>query len=739
MRKLLYVTIGFAAACALCTWAESNGIRFLSMIALTVFFSILGKEARPVFKSGLILFGCIAGFFWNFCFYSMYLNEAVFMDGVTRQVSIRAMDYSYETAYGLAFDGRISLNGNFYQVRTYIAAGEPVTPGQQVTGSFRFRVTTLDGTEEITHHQGKGIFLLAYQEDETIRTQAEAVWQDFPAKLRREIKSILQSCFPEDTFPLAKALLLGDCTDLSYQVHTDFRISGIRHIIAISGMHVSILFALISTVTFRKRALTALLGFPILFLFMAVAGFTPSVTRACIMSGLMLTALLLNREYDGPIALTFAVLVMLILNPLVITSVSFQLSVASVAGIFLFEPGIRKWMLSFFGEVKGKTVRTYLIRWVTASISVTLSAMVLTTPLCAYYFGTVSLIGVVTNLLVIWVISFTFYGIMAVCLVYLFYPAGAAMLGNIISIPIRYVLFTAGAMADIPLAAVYTCSPYITAWLVFVYVLLILFLRSPSRKPALLSCCAILGLCAALLTSWTESMLDDVRFTVLDVGQGQCLLLQSEGRTYMVDCGGDSDTITADLAAEALLSQGINRLDGLILTHYDRDHAGAAANFMSRVQTDLLILPPVPGDLPKNIAGKIIFATENLQITLGDAKMQIFPPIFLENSNENSLCVLFDSSKCDILITGDRSGFGERALLRSAEIPDVDILVAGHHGSKNAACEELLAAVRPEIVCISVGEGNPYGHPAAELLERLANSGCSVYRTDLHGTITIRR
>jgi len=100
---------------------------------------------------------------------------------------------------------------------------------------------------------------------------------------------------------------------------------------------------------------------------------------------------------------------------------------------------------------------------------------------------------------------------------------------------------------------------------------------------------------------------------------------------------------------------------------------------------------------------------------------------------------LFDTEKCDILITGDRDGYGERSLLRSADIPDVDILIAGHHGSGNSTCEELLTAVKPEIVCISAGAGNPYGHPAPGLMERLTEHGCSVYRTDLQGTITIRR
>lgn len=193
---------------------------------------------------------------------------------------------------------------------------------------------------------------------------------------------------------------------------------------AVSGLHVSILFALLTAITFRKRFLTALAGFPTLLLFAAVAGFTPSVSRSCIMCGLMLAALLLNKEYDGPAALAFAAVVMLIGNPLVITSVGFQLSVASVAGIYLFAPGIRKWLVSLFPDNKGKGVRPTLIRWFTASVSITLSAMIFTTPLSAWYFGTVSLVGVVTNLLTLWVISFIFYGLVAVSLVGAFWTGG---------------------------------------------------------------------------------------------------------------------------------------------------------------------------------------------------------------------------------------------------------------------------------------------------------------------------
>ena len=115
---------------------------------------------------------------------------------------------------------------------------------------------------------------------------------------------------------------------------TDLKVSGIRHVAAVSGLHVTILFSLVYVLTGRRKWLAALLGFPVLVLFALVAGFSPSIVRACVMLGLMILAMLLNRAYDGPSALSFAVLILLLINPWSITDVSFQLSVCSLTGLF---------------------------------------------------------------------------------------------------------------------------------------------------------------------------------------------------------------------------------------------------------------------------------------------------------------------------------------------------------------------------------------------------------------------
>ena len=736
MRRIVYLALGFAAACGLNLYADSWSARLVG-VALTLIISALA-EKKPGAPRRLLatMLGCILGFIWFRGYTAQYLKPISSLDGEIRQCSIRASDYSRETDYGSAVDGTIQIEGKTYRITTYLKQAEDIPPGATISGLFRLRITTEAGVNPSSYYQGNGIFLLAYQKGEMELSHNPWTYRDIPSILRHHIQEILETCIPPKCVAFSKALLLGDTSELSYQTDMELKISGIRHVVAVSGLHISIFFAMISTVTFQRRFLTALAGIPLLFLFAAVAGFTPSVTRACIMLGLMLIAQLLDKEYDGPSALAFAALVMLIINPFCISSVSFQLSVASVMGIFLFTPGIRGKLTAGLEGKKGK--KYTLLRKLSAGIAVTLGAQIMTIPLCAYYFGIVSLVGVITNLLVLWVVSLTFCLLAAVCVLSVICSPLAGLVGAIAGILIRYILLIAKAMAAFPLAAVYTVSPYIIIWLCFVYLLLLVYLYC--RKQALcFACCAVLSLCFALMASWWEPTTSDVRFTVLDVGQGQCLLMQSKGRVYVVDCGGDSDERTADLAAETLLSQGYSHVDGLILTHTDRDHAGGAEYLLSRIPADFLILPRITEDIAIPDNTQVISAAQDLVISDGTSTVTVFAPVFHGEENEMSLCVLFDTEKCDILITGDRNAFGERSLLRHTNIPNVDVLIAGHHGSKYSNCEQLLTAVKPEIVCISVGAENPYGHPSAEALERFADIGCTVYRTDQQGTITIRR
>lgn len=752
MRKLMWFTLGFGAACAWGAYAvDQCAAVLLIAAALIAGVSAYFARDRKVFRPVVLLFAGIfvgTGCFWTFD--EVYLSAPRSLDGVTVCASVRATDFSRETDYGYAVDGEIELNGRNYAVCVYLDEREEplsVVPGDAVSGEFRFKVTTDGSAGNSAYHQGNGTFLIAYQRGEISVTPGDnGSLKFFPAILRARILALLEAAFPEDTAPFAKALLLGDSADLSYETDTAFKISGIRHIIAVSGLHVSMLFSLVTLFSGKRRLLTVLLGIPVLFLFAAVAGFTPSVTRACVMQGVMLMALLFDREYDPPTALSFAALVMLAVNPLVITSVSFQLSVGCLAGMFLFSGRIGAWMLSdrCLGEAKGKGLVAKFKRWVAGGVSVTLGTMTVTTPLCAWYFGAVSLVGILTNLLTLWIVTYIFCGLILVCVLGCFWTAAAGTVAKVISWGIRYVVLISKLLAEVPVSAVYTQSLYVVLWLAFCYILLTAFMCMKKKRPAVFAGCAVLGLCVSLLVSWAEPMRDDYRVTVLDVGQGQCILLQSDGRTYMVDCGGNGAEETADKAAETLLSQGITKLDGMIITHFDADHSAGAANLLTRLDADMVLLPVtedasgVAEEISAATQGSVYRVTETMEVTFSDVVIRVIPSYMENSDNESGLCVLFQTQKCAILITGDRNGFGERMLLRNGNIPDLDVLIVGHHGSGNSTCEELLLATTPETAIISVGENNPYGHPAQETLDRLEEFGCVIYRTDLHGTIIYR-
>lgn len=747
MRKLMWFTLGFGGACGICAWLwEIPGLYGIAAVlgAIAVVLRFLGGKRTWCRRCALMCLGAAVGLAWYGIYRWAYLDAALSCDEQTFQLTAMCTDHGYETDYGTAVDALVYLDGKPYRVKLYLNGLLELSPGDYLRGDFQLRVTTPGGAKDATYHRGTGIFLLCYQRSDTRLAPAEKVpWYLYPAQLRRQVLTLLGDIFPTDTVGFARALLMGDRTGTDYETNTAFKLSGISHIIAVSGLHVSIAFSLIHMLCLKRRLPTVIFGAGGVLLFAAVAGFTPSVTRACIMQILMLLAMLVDREYDGPTELAFSALVMMVVDPLVITSVSFQLSIGCVAGIFLFRERISVWLRERLGC--GKKIHFNKLKyWFAGSVSVTLSAMALTTPLSAYYFGAVSLVGVLTNLLVLWVVTVVFYGLILTCAIGAVAPGVGAFAARALSPLIRYVLAVSKLLAKFPLAAVYTRSVYIVWWIVLVYVLLSIFLLQKNRKPGRLLGCGCVGLCLALAASWLEPMMDQCRMTILDVGQGQSIILQSEGKAYLVDCGGSYDEDAADLAAETLMSQGVFRLDGVILTHFDRDHSGGLAYLMTRMKTDALIMPDA--DDPNGVGqmlgeltdGTVLFIRENIVLEFGDTKITVFAPAITNSSNESSLAVLFQAGKCDILITGDRSEFGERMLLREMELPELEVLVAGHHGSKSSTCEELLDVTHPSVVAISVGQ-NSYGHPADELLERLEQYGCMVCRTDRDGNIIIRR
>ena len=748
MRKLLWFTIGVVIAALLGTYLLSAKWYLLAagICAVVLVVCLVSMLRLPKMRiAAMVSMAAAFGFLWLLGYDALCLSVVRAYDMQTVSVIITATDYSYETDYGAATEGKVSLHGRSYKILAYHEKEIVLAPGDRLQGDFELRSCLPGGAHESSVNRSNNIFLTARPRGElTTEPCQKTPLAGYPSVIRRAISDQIHRIFSEDTASFACALLLGQTDEIDYETDTALKVSGIRHVIAVSGLHVTILFSLVYVFTGRRRWITALVGIPVLFLFAAVAGFSPSITRACMMHSLMVVGMLFDKEYDPPTALSFAVLCMLLINPWVATNVGFQLSAGCMIGILLFSERIKNYLMSpkRFGRFKG--IKKKLSNAFSASVSVSLSAVIVTTPLCAAYFGMVSLLGPLTNLLTLWVISFVFYGIMLACAVGAMVPVVGGILAWLIAWPIRYVLWMADTIAMFPLSAVYTRSVYILLWLVFIYLLLAVYYIARRKRPLLLSTCAVIGLCVALLASWTEQHQDKLRMTVLDVGQGQCILLQSEGKNFLVDCGSYSDTFAADEAAALLLSQGIYHLDGMIVTHFDYDHAGGVWNLLTRVPADVLYLPNCVDEdstgqlLYSYTDGTVVTVKEDMVITFGQAKISMFPSQTAISNNESGLCILFQRENCDILITGDRNAAGELELIRHTQLPELEVLIVGHHGSKTSTSRELLIKTSPEIAIISVGENNSYGHPTDEVLERLQKFGCMIYRTDLDGTIVYK-
>lgn len=746
MRKLLWFTIGFSVAAAVGAYLVSGfWLLILTLCACAAFFGLFIFKNKVPALIFVILTGFMVGALY-FCGYEhIMLRQAKVYDGVTIPIEVEAADFSFETGYGSGVDGKTTLNGRTYRVRLYFRANYTVEPGDTLRLNARLRYTPSGGLQVSTYHKAEGIFLLAYGEGEPAVVKSDANnMRFFAAYMRRWICNRIMQIFPEDAAPFAKALLLGDDSDISFRDNIAFQRSGIRHIIAVSGLHISILFSVIYYVTARRRRLVLLIGLPVLLLFAAVASFTPSIVRACVMQLLLIISMNIDRQYDPWTSLATACMAMLLANPLVITSVSLQLSAGCMIGIFLFSGRIRDYLSSKLKCKKPKSLLGKTIRWFNGSVSVSVSALIVTMPLCALYFGMVSAISVVTNLLVLWIISYVFCGIILACLLSIIWlPLGNAM-AWIVSWFIRYVLYVARGLSSVPIGAVYTDSPFALLWIAITIILIVIFAVCKKKSSFLLPTIVTTTYILSLAVSWALPRIGDVQVTVLDVGQGQCVLLQSKNDAYMIDCGGSDPKQAASAALNALGAQGIYQLDGLILTHYDEDHCNGVNYLLEAFPVKQLYLSDTqPDSLTRQQLQRsgvpITWVTENRRVQLPTGVLDFYPALSGTSGNESSMCILFQGENCDILITGDRDISGEHMLLQQAKIPQVEFLIAGHHGAATSTGDELLSCCAGAVVAISVGENNIHMHPNTETLERIKAARCTIRRTDLEGTIIFRR
>lgn len=782
MRKLAWFAAGFGAACLWsCYLIPGTAAVLLAAallgLALGGWLASRPRDAEPPIllrrprgkgaRSRYVLYQlsrralalCLGGgiaFGWSAAYFALFRAPAEGWVGEDVSLSGEVSSYPAPTSIG-GYSVALRLEGGFFAPDALAYGPESwgtLKPGDRISCTARVKGSERAYGEETTYYTAKGVYLLAYCGDGAHVTRADRVpARHWPALCAHKLKEGIHTAFDGTAAPIAAAVALGDKTGLDDTLYSAFNRAGLMHAAVVSGFHISFLVQM-GLALFGRRRGVALAMVPLLIFYALMAGGTPSAFRAVIMQCALLAAPIARREEDGPSALGLALLILLVQNPFAAASVGLQLSFASVAGILLIAGPLFQWMcrpLRKKRPPKEQMLRFALWkagRTALAGVATSLGAMLFTVPLIALYFGQILLLSPLSNVLVLWALSLLMICALALGTLAVFLPGPAALLGTAAGLLGHYARWIVLLLGKFPFASLSTDSWYCLIWLAGVYLALgAAFLgRERPKRPLVSALALVLLLCAAIGLGRLEVETSGLTVAMLDVGQGSSTALLSGGRAALVDCGGKGSRSAGDTAADYFAAMGRVRLDLLVLTHFDADHFNGVEQLFYRMEVDRVAVPAGDAD-PENAArlrqlaeaegAEVVLVDETKALELGGAALTLFPPLGGGTSNESGLFALCTCGDFDVLITGDADAFVEKMLIKYQPIPDIEVLVAGHHGSKHSSCEALLKAAAPELVLISAGTNNAYGHPAPETLARLEAAGAQVHRTDREGTVTV--
>ena len=751
MRKLFLFALGLLAACALGVYLLGQGqlpvAAAAALVAALVCFFLRKEQLR---RPAAVLLGAALGFVWFWGYSGVMFREAETLHEQSLSLTVVAQDYPRPwgterlsvTVTMTTPDGR----ERSAQLR-YPKTVEGITPGSEISGVMLVRDSRWAYSEESYYEPSIGLSFVLYAQGTPEVNQGEAELSHLPKTFVYQAGERMDALFGERSF-FFRGLLLGDKTGLTPSWKGYFNRSGLAHILVVSGMHISFLISLVALLAKKNLRLKTALALGVLLLYMPLVGLSPSVLRAGVLWALLLIAPLFGRERDSLTSMGAALLVTLLQNPYAVASWSLQLSYGSVLGIVLFASGMQNRFRASYETLEQPLLKR-LFDAVTTSVAVSLSAIVFTTPLLALYVGQVNLLSVLANLLVILPSSAAFVlGLVSLLLSLIFMPL-AALLGKLTALVGTWVLLVVRTVGGLPFASIPMTVDIYRIWFVFAYSLALLFILARKKlaiRPVIPSAsAAILLLCCLLLESIGFTA-KGVRIAALDVGQGQSVFVQAGDFTLLMDCGGSSSFAAAERAADYLRSAGENRLDLLVLSHYDKDHAGGIPMLLEWVEVGLLALPDNSADNRLRLeieaaalatGTEIVYVTADCRLSNDLCEVTLYAPFSGASSNESGVCMLFSQGDFDILITGDVNMEMERRLVKYGNLPDIEVLVAGHHGSHYSTGDVLLTAVLPELVLISVGADNSYGHPHEEAITRMEAAGAVVWRTDWQGDLIV--
>ncbi|MDQ7844371.1 MAG: DNA internalization-related competence protein ComEC/Rec2 [Armatimonadota bacterium] len=571
--------------------------------------------------------------------------------------------------------------------------------------------------------------------------------------LRERVAAAFSVGLPGLRGALLTSLLLGDDGALPEEVTEAFRRAGLLHILVVSGAQVGLVMAVLVWIARLLRAppllasVASALG---VVVFALMAGWAPSVARAALMGVTAAAALAGARVYDVFAALAFAALALLATSPLLLFDPGFQLSFVAT------------WALVYVAPAVGLTARG-LPRAAARLIEMTVAAQVAVLPVLAYHFQQLPLAGFVANLAVVPIVAVLVPAGFAAAAVGAAVPSLAAIGAQPLAPLLDAVLFLARTFAGWPGAAVPVFPPTLAAIAGF-YLGLVGVVewrrgRLAVRRPMALA--VLLGVVA--LSLWARALPtgDRLQVAVLDVGQGDAILLRGpSGRTVLIDGGGEVEghptgyDVGARRVVPALRRLGVRAIDVVVLSHPHEDHVGGLVAVLQNFRVGLVLdsgLPhPAPSyarllELVRSRRIPYRLARRGLRLDLGDGVLLavLLPqdPLIVGSGadpNLNSVVLRLTYRRVAALFTGDMEALNELELLDRGDELRSAILKVAHHGSDTSTTEAFVDAVRPALALISVGVVNPFGHPHRRTLETLEEWGAQIFRTDRDGAILIQ-
>lgn len=634
------------------------------------------------------------------------------------------------TRYYGAEDGMEELTG-----RNILCSGTVSLPaGRRNPGCFDYRL----------YLRSRGIQALITADSIERIEGRESAFLKLTAYIRGNFQRKLETCMDADTRAMTTAMLFGDKTALDQELYEAFQKNGTAHILAVSGLHIGILYGFFAFLWRGKRgSLFHVCAAVLLLFYTALADFSPSVVRAAVMIALHLLSVILCRRYDLLSAAGFTFLLMLLDNPFQLFHTGFQMSFLAVASLGVILPFVRRFYQGIFLS------------------SLVIQAGML--PYTAYMFNYISLGAFFANLPVIFLAGLLLpAGISLIPLSFVSDPlfeAGAELLQLGCELLIRInQLFYAGGSASFD-----AVSPPI--WLLAGYYGLLFWCASEKGRILLMrkkrtlfwggaAALVAAGLCLAPLT---DQGFSKAAVVFVDVGQGDCIHVRTpRGHNYLFDGGGSVRyDVGRNILKPYLLKNGVKKIDAAFVTHLHEDHYGGIRSLAREGMIERIGVYEanrvIEKQIRKETGTELFFLYKGQTVWLDkDVKLEILAPerrspeeyerMIEEEEDENasSLIMKLEYQGMSVLITGDIDAQGEGELVEeSGEKLRSHILKVAHHGSKYSSSEEFLEAVDPALAVFQVGKNN-FGHPSEAVIEKCGQKGIMIVRNDTSGAVGIR-